>query len=328
MDTSGAGVLMDITIRLQRFDPETSAPIAKFQEYRIEISEVATVLDAIIKIHEEIDGTVAMRYSCRSSICGSCAMKINGSAALGCKTRLVEVTEDGGTITVEPVGNLPVVKDLVADFQPFWDKIRSVNPYLKTSGPEPENERVASNESMVNLLTAVNCIMCGCCVSDCTVLEVDQSFMGPAALAKAWRFTEDPRDSATDERLNTLNNTDGGMWDCTRCMKCVEVCPKEVAPMDRIMEMREAAIQAGNTNTAGYRHTESFYNSVKKNGRLDETRLAVDSAGWTNLPRLLDLAPIGIAAMRKGKLPPIRPHRSEDHEKVKELYESVENDSE
>ncbi len=98
--------------------------------------------------------------------------------------------------------------------------------------------------------------------------------------------------------------------------------------MERIMEMRVAAIEAGNTNTSGYRHTESFYNSVKKNGRLDETRLAIDSAGWTNLPRLLDLAPIGIAAMRKGKLPPIRPHKSKDHKKVRDLYESVEKEPE
>jgi len=318
---------MQVTINLQRFDPETDAPIAKYQEYTIEISDVSTVLDAIIKIHEEIDGTVAMRYSCRSSICGSCAMKINGSAALGCKTRLVEVAEDGGTITVEPVGNLPVVKDLVADFAPFWDKIKSVDPYLKPSGPDPEFERIASNESMTNLLTAQNCIMCGCCVSDCTVLEVDSTFTGPAALAKAWRFTEDPRDAATGERLKTLNDTNGGMWDCTRCMKCVEVCPKEVAPMDRIMEMREAAIQAGNTNTPGYRHTESMYNSVKKNGRLDETRLAIDSAGWTNLPRLLDLAPIGLAAMRKGKLPPIRPHKADDNKKIKDIYDNVEKEA-
>ena len=106
-------------------------------------------------------------------------------------------------------------------------------------------------------------------------------------------------------------------------MKCVEVCPKDVAPMDRIMEMREGAIEAGNTNTPGYRHTESFYKSVKKYGRLDETRLPIDSAGWTNIPRLLDLAPIGLAALRKGKMPPLLPHKSEDHKKVMALYDSV-----
>ena len=97
--------------------------------------------------------------------------------------------------------------------------------------------------------------------------------------------------------------------------------------MDRIMELREAAIEAGNTNTPGYKHTESFYKSVKKHGRLDETRLAVDSAGWTNIPRLLDLAPIGLAAMRRGKLPPVLPHKSEDNKKVKDIYKSVEGES-
>ena len=110
-------------------------------------------------------------------------------------------------------------------------------------------------------------------------------------------------------------------------MKCVEVCPKAVAPMDRIMELRDAAIEAGNTNTHGYHHTESFYKSVKKNGRLDETRLAIDSAGWKNIPRLLDLVPVGLAAMRSGKLPPLLPHKSEDRKKVRELYDSVEGES-
>jgi hypothetical protein len=94
--------------------------------------------------------------------------------------------------------------------------------------------------------------------------------------------------------------------------------------MERIMEMRERAIEAGNRNTSGYRHTESFYNSVKKNGRLDESRLAVDSAGWTNVPRLLDLAPIGFKAMMKGKLPPVIPHKAEDNKKIKDIYEKVE----
>ncbi|MDP6668071.1 MAG: succinate dehydrogenase iron-sulfur subunit, partial [Dehalococcoidia bacterium] len=248
---------MNITLRLKRFDPESAGSNGTgsgFQDYDIEVTDVSTVLDAIIKVHEEIDGTVAMRYSCRSSICGSCGIRINGSAGLGCKTRVREVTEEGGMVTVEPLNNMPVIKDLVNDFQPFWSKIDSVDPYLRTTGPEPETERLASNESMVRLLTAVNCIMCGCCVSDCTVLEVDSTFVGPAALAKAWRFTEDPRDDGRNERLKTLNDESGGMWDCTRCMMCVEVCPKEVAPMDRIMEMRDAAIEAGNTNTSGYRH--------------------------------------------------------------------------
>jgi succinate dehydrogenase / fumarate reductase iron-sulfur subunit len=319
---------MKVTLRLQRFDPESKAPSPEFQEFDLELNEVSTVLDAVIKVHEEIDGTVAVRYSCRSSICGSCGMRINGSAALGCKTRVRDVAGEGGVINVEPVGNMPVIKDLVVEFQPFWEKIRAVDPYLRTIDPEPEAEYPATNETMVDLLGVVNCIMCGCCVSDCTVLEVDANFLGPAALAKAYRFIGDTRDGTTEERLKKLNDESGGMWDCTRCLKCVEVCPKDVAPMERIMQMRDEAIKAGNTNTAGYRHTESFYKSVRKNGRLDETRLALDSAGWKNIPRLLDLAPVGIAALRKGKLPPLIPHKAENKEKITDLYRKVEEESE
>jgi len=254
-------------------------------------------------------------------------MKVNGNAKLVCKTRVVDIAPNGEQLVIEPMGNQHVVRDLVVSLDTFFSQIKRVDPFLQPDHVPEQGEYIASNDSMENLLTSMNCIMCGCCVSDCTVLEVDANFIGPAALAKAWRFTEDPRDSKRDERLKVLNDEAGGIWDCTRCLKCVEVCPKGVAPMDRIMELRESSIEAGNTNTPGYHHTESFYNSVKKNGRLDETRLAMDSAGWTNIPRLLDLVPIGIAAMRKGKLPPLIPHKSEDHKKVKDLYENVEEES-
>ena len=224
------------------------------------------------------------------------------------------------------MGNQAIIKDLVVSLDPFFDKVRQVDPYLQPDAEPDQGEFVASNDSMVNLLTAMNCIMCGACVSDCTVLEVDEAFIGPAALAKAWRFVEDPRDDQRDERLKELNDVEGGIWDCTRCFKCVEVCPKDVAPMDRIMEMRDMAIEAGNTNTPGYRHTESFNKSVKKHGRLDEARLAVESAGYTNVPRLIDLAEIGIRSTLKGKMPPIVPHKADDKEKITRIFERVESE--
>jgi succinate dehydrogenase / fumarate reductase iron-sulfur subunit len=318
---------MQVDLKIKRFDPADSGGKTWWQEYKVDVHPDSTVLDALIQVREQEDGTLAMRCACRASICGSCGMKVNGDAKLVCKTRVVSVSPEGEQMIIEPMGNHHVVRDLVVSLDTFFDQINRVEPFLKPGFVPEQGEYTASNESMENLLTSMNCIMCGCCVSDCTVLEVDSNFIGPAALAKAWRFTEDPRDSQRDERLKALNDEDGGIWDCTRCMKCVEVCPKGVAPMDRIMELRDAAIEAGNTNTHGYHHTESFYKSVKKNGRLDETRLAIDSAGWLNIPRLLDLAPIGLAAMRKGKLPPLMPHKSEDHKKIRELYDSVEGES-
>ncbi len=315
---------MQTNLKVKRFNPGEPGAQPVFQEYSLDIHPDSTILDALVTVREEVDGTLALRCSCRASICGSCGMRINGRARLVCKTRVADLAPNGEQLIVEPMGNQRVVKDLIVSLDTFFDQINRVRPYLQPDSVPESGEFLASNESMTNLLTSMNCIMCGCCVSDCTVLEVDSNFIGPAALAKAWRFTEDPRDGERDSRLKILNDEDGGIWDCTRCMQCVEVCPKEVAPMDRIMELRDAAIEAGYKNTSGYRHTESFYKSVKKNGRLDESRLAIDSTGWTNIPGLLDLAPVGLKAMMKGKLPPIRPHKAEDKEKIKNAYEKVE----
>ncbi len=315
---------MQANLRVRRYNPDESPPQVRYQEYQLEVLDSFTVLDALIQIREEIDGTLALRCACRASICGSCGMRVNGRARLACKTRIGELAPNGEQLTIEPMGNHPVIKDLVVDIDSFFDQVRRVDPYLQPDAVPEQGEFIASGESMTNLLGVMNCIMCGCCVSDCTVLEVDDRFIGPAALAKAYRFAGDPRDDKTQDRLKKLNDEHGGIWDCTRCFQCVEVCPKDVAPMDRIMEMRDMAIEAGNRNTPGYRHTESFMRSVKKHGRLDETRLAVESIGWVNLPGLLKEAPVAIKALQKGKLPPILPHKAEDNAAIKRIVEKAE----
>jgi succinate dehydrogenase / fumarate reductase iron-sulfur subunit len=310
-------------LRVRRFDPETSRPESYFQDYELEVEDWFTVLDALIKVREEIDGTLSLRCACRASICGSCGMRVNGRARLVCKTKLDSVWSPGETLTVEPMGNMPVITDLVTDFKPFWDKVRQVDPYMQPTGPVPEAEYLAPNEDMVHLAGVMNCIMCGCCVSDCTVLEVDKNFLGPAALAKAYRFVADPRDGKTDERLRDLNEPTG-IWDCTRCMQCVEVCPKDVAPMERIMVMRDLAMEAGVKGTAGSRHTDSFVNSVKRSGRLNETRLTIESIGLLNVPGQLAMAPVGLKALRKGKMPPVRDHSIPSKKAVRAIVEKAE----
>jgi succinate dehydrogenase / fumarate reductase iron-sulfur subunit len=293
---------MQANLRVLRFDPETKDPKSTFQEYEIEVPEHYTVLDTLIKVREEVDPSLALRCSCRASICGSCAMTVNDRPRLACHTKMSDVATDGGQVTVAPMNNQKVVKDLVVDLDLFWGKVRQVEPYLQPSGPEPEDEYIAPNGDMLNLLTPMGCIMCGACVSACTVLEVDKDFLGPAALAKAYRFVADPRDGAAATRLEALNGA-GGAWDCTRCNFCVEVCPKGVAPMDRIMELRDSIMDAGMTNTPGARHVESFAKSVAHAGWLDETMLAVESWGKFNLPKLISEAPLGIRVLRRGKFP-------------------------
>lgn len=299
---------MQVKLRVRRYDPQAEAP-PSYQSYQVDAPEYATVLDALIQVREEVDQTLALRCSCRSAICGSCAMRINHRARLACKTKVITLAPDGQEIVVEPAGNMPVIKDLVADMQPFWDKVRAVQPWLQPTGPEPEREYIVPDEAMIHLAGVMNCIMCGACVSDCTSLAVDPNFLGPAALAKAYRFVGDPRDGQDPERLRTLSEYTG-IWDCTHCFICVEVCPKDVAPMERIMALRKQATEAGFTNNPGSRHHEAIADSVRHSGRLDETMVTLRSIGFLNLKGMLEMAGVGLRAFLKGKMPPPGPlHR-------------------
>ena len=266
---------------------------AYFESYDLEVDPSDSVLDGLIKIRETLDDSLTLRCSCRGAICGSCGMRINGHAALACKTKVVSVAPEGETIEVEPMNNMPVIKDLVTDMAPFWEKIRQIQPWLKPSDPPPVAEYTAPPETMSHLAGVMSCIMCGACVSDCPVLEVDKRFVGPAALAKAYRFVGDPRDTTALDRLETLNQP-GGMWDCTRCMECIQVCPKGVGPMDRIMALRSKAMAEKMPATCGSRHAEVFTDIIKHKGTLDEPMLAIRTFGLKHVGRLLDMVPMVI----------------------------------
>ena len=166
--------------------------------------------------------------------------------------------------------------------------------------------------------------MCGCCVSDCTVLEVDDNFIGPAALAKAWRFVEDPRDSQRIDRLKELNDEDGGFWDCTRCMQCVEVCPKDVDPMARIMAMRANSMDKKINKGYGPKHANAFTSLVKSSGILNETLLILKTKGFFNIIELIKLLPLAIAAQLAGKRPPFLSHSIKNKDKLKNIFNKLE----
>jgi succinate dehydrogenase / fumarate reductase, iron-sulfur subunit len=225
--------------------PWNNAVPRRYQTYKVDLPEHAVVLDAIIAVREMQDETLAVRCACRSAICGSCAMWINGHAHLACKSKLSEFTKDGKT-RVEAPPSMPVIRDLVCDMRPFWEKHRAVRPWLeaKQPVPGPMEEYRAPNASMEEMLQEVSCISCGACLMDCESFAVNQEFLGPQALAKAYRYVADPRDADTTQRLKDYTAPNAA-WDCTHCYECVTQCPKGVAPLEQILKIRKLAVDAG-----------------------------------------------------------------------------------
>ena len=280
-------------LKIRRFDPK-SGDAAYWDEHAVQLGESNSVLDAILKVRDEVDGSVGIRCSCQQAICGSCGVRMNGKPGLACNTHLDEAAarnhdpeENGdsryaGVIKVEPMGNMPVIRDLIVDMDAVhWKKIQRVTPYLVNKEPVPEREYIVPHENMVDITQTMGCIQCGACVSDCLSMEIDPGFIGPAALAKAYRFVGDPRDAQQNERLKDLSEDEHGIYDCTHCFNCIDACPKDVAPMSQIMRLRRRAgadHQIDDRNN-GHRHEEAFVTLVKDYGLLHEAELLPRSFG-------------------------------------------------
>lgn len=300
--------MAEYTLKVRRFKPEADGGEASgpyWQQFDVELDPTLSVLDGLLQAKDREDGSLAVRCSCRAAICGSCGVQINGQSTLACLTQVGEAHEranrmndigraggepsargrdaeqaDGPRpIVVEPMGNMPVIKDLVTDMEStHWEKVRRVTPWLLDDGDPPERERVVPPESMVDITQSIACIQCGACVSACLSMEADPGFIGPAALAKAYRFVGDPRDVETTERLYDLAQDPQGIYDCTHCFQCVDACPKGVAPMDQIMRLRRAAADAEiDDRNNGHRHESAFAKIIEKKGTLDESLLLQES---------------------------------------------------
>jgi len=309
------------TFKIKRYNPEKQAE-PYFEDFDLDIPAGSTLLDCINLIKWTQDGSLTYRMSCRSAICGSCAVKANGHAVLACQKQAASLLKKDGTIQIEPLGNMKPIKDLAVDFTPFWDKINKVKPYLQTHDNVPEKERKQSPEQFKLIDDSSTCIMCGACYSDCNVLEVDDNFLGPAALAKAQRFVGDSRDGKTLERVTELSEP-GGIWDCTHCGECVERCPKPAEPFYRIKEIMAVALEQGVHNNNGARHALSFAKSIKHSGRLNENQIPVESVGYFNIKGLIELIPIGLRMLLKRKIPPIIHKSIDDVQDVKRIFKEL-----
>jgi succinate dehydrogenase / fumarate reductase, iron-sulfur subunit len=330
-------------LRMRRYDPE-SGEAPYWDEHTVELEPHRSVLEGILQAKARHDGSIGIRCSCRAAICGSCGVRINGEPGLACHTHLDHAREsarDGLVIEIEPMGNMPVIKDLIVDMDAVhWKKVQRVTPWLIAKQPTPEREYIVPKEAMVDITQSMACIQCGACVSDCLAMEVDPGFIGPAALAKAYRFVGDPRDDQQDIRLKDLAEDPQGIYDCTHCFKCVEACPKGVNPMGQIMRLRRIAGSDQHIvdRNNGERHEAALTTLVRDYGLLHEAELPPRSYGGNSWfgkfhpaagKELLSLLPTAVKAIARGKISvktAMFGHRlpSKDLKAVQAIYDKVE----
>ena len=220
---------MTATFRIQRYNPEKDAK-PYFKDYTLpDLDGTVRVLDALHQIKWTIDGTLTFRRSCAHGMCGSDGMRINGKNALACALLLKDVQgfSSGKPIVIEPLPYLPIIKDLAVDQTDFFRKYEMVKPFLITTEPPPEMERLQSPEDAELLMESTKCIMCACCTTSCPSLWSNENYLGPAAILKGFRFAFDTRDEAPGEHMSAMDSPDG-VWRCHTIFNCVEACPKEI----------------------------------------------------------------------------------------------------
>ncbi len=219
-----------ITFKIQRYDPEKdSAP--HFQEFTVPSSRGITVLDGLIYIKENLDSSLTFRSSCRMAICGSCAIIINDYPHLSCHTQIEEFKSD--RLTIKPLANLPIVKDLVSSLDSMFEKHKSIKPYLIRHDTEevrnPTAEYAQLPHQLNEFMQFTDCVKCGICVAACPTSASDKLFLGPQAMAQCYRYCGDSRDEGEQERLPMVDIAHG-VWQCHLAGACSEACPKGLDP--------------------------------------------------------------------------------------------------
>jgi succinate dehydrogenase / fumarate reductase iron-sulfur subunit len=290
-----------VTFRIKRFNPKKDKE-PYYQDFEVEVLKGMTILEVLQQIKDVYDPTLSFRAFCRSAICGSCAVKVNGFPKLACKTQVLNEIEkfQTDTLVIEPLDNMEVIKDLIVDWDKPLERLKEMKTFLI---PNPEvvpdtldEESRVSPKELKEYDTFTDCILCTSCFSSCTAYQLDENYGGPFQLARVYRFAVDPRDALGKERAKVGYAFD--MWNCVRCNKCADACPKHVAPVEGVMKLRGLSIEAGLKNNPGARHVMAFYKSLLDSGMLNEVLLPLRTKG---IRGVLENLPLGIKLLLKGK---------------------------
>jgi len=233
--------------KIKRFDGENS----RYDIFELEPKPRMSVLEALFQIQEKQDSSLCFRYSCRGAVCGSCAMLINKKQRLACRTQVSEIigervinvsnygafakleTNSPNEILIEPLPNFRVIKDLIVDMDPLFNHYKDMKPWLENKEINLEKETTMLPEDLKKIEKYGGCILCGLCYGACPSFARNNNFIGPASLAKAWRFYSDSRNTNIEDILERVDKSNG-VWSCDEVYRCVEVCPKEVTPTNAI----------------------------------------------------------------------------------------------
>lgn len=219
---------MKVELKIFRFNPETDKE-SHFDTYKVDAEPTDRILDSLMHVYRNEDGSLAFRKSCAHGVCGSDAMRINGKERLACKTLIQDVADaEGDTILIEPLRHMTVQKDLMVDQSEFLERFKKVSPFLIPLEEAPEKgEFIQSQIQRDAIDDATKCINCGACYSACPILESNPDFLGPAALVHASRFIYDSRDKGLGARLEILDQPNG-VWACDSHFECTRVCPRGI----------------------------------------------------------------------------------------------------
>jgi succinate dehydrogenase / fumarate reductase iron-sulfur subunit len=228
---------MKVELRILRFDRERDKA-QHWERYELEAGPMDRVLDLLLKVKAEQDGTLSFRRSCGHGICGSDAMMINNRNRLACRIRVDQL---GRKISVAPLPGLPVEKDLIVDMTGFFEKYRSVKPFLLNDHPAPERERLQSPAQRAIYDDTTKCILCAACTTSCPSFWARPEYVGPAAIVQAHRFIFDSRDEGAEERLDILAD-ENGVWRCRTIFNCVDACPRGINITRAILEVSRAIV--------------------------------------------------------------------------------------
>ncbi|MBO8168731.1 MAG: succinate dehydrogenase/fumarate reductase iron-sulfur subunit [Thermoanaerobacteraceae bacterium] len=313
-----------VIYRIKRFDGTKEW----YQEYEFPYEKGKTILWGLIKIKEEIDPSLCFTSACRSAICGSCGVRVNGNAVLACKTSLDKMLETYKTnkLILEPLNNFKVIRDLVVDWEQKFERMKEVKPWLIPSKNSDKTKGFKQSEKQFNMIAnPTDCILCGCCISECGQLSINrEGFLEPFIFSKSYRFTVESRDEAPGEHLEPA--LENGLWKCIRCMQCVTKCPKGVRPAEHINGLRKESMKMGHRDNKGARHAYAFHDDIQKTGRLNEMTLPIKTEG---LVSTMGRIPFALRLLKKGKIKPFNmPKPVNGIEQVRTIYRLAQNQKE